>query len=63
MNYIPDNDLDGEPRVTNTFNVEESIMRVGAVLVKCPGGHIGPCHDRDVPDHRDPHVRMGLQTK
>ena len=36
----PDKDLDGEPRIANALNVEESIVSIGAVLVQRPVGHI-----------------------
>jgi hypothetical protein len=38
-------------------------MCIGAVLVQGPGSNVPSCPDGDVPDHRDPHVRVGLQTE
>ena len=38
-------------------------MRVGAMLVEAPGGHVVPGPHRDVPDDGHPHVRMCLQAK
>ena len=38
-------------------------MRVGAVLVQGPRGLVGTRLDRDVADHRHPHVRVRLQAE
>ena len=61
--HLPDKYLYSEPGIADTLNEEESIMSVGAVLVQGPGGQVPPRPDGDVPDHRDPHVRVGLQAE
>ena len=33
------------------------------MLVQGPGGQVPPRPDGDVPDHGDPHVRVGLQAE
>ena len=38
-------------------------MSIGAVLVQGPGSQVPPRPDGDVPDHRHPHVRVGLQAE
>ena len=58
----PDTDLYGEPGIAHIFYVEESIVRVCAVFVQAPHSGVTPGH-RDVPDHRHPHVRVGLQAE
>ena len=63
LSLLPYNNLNGEPGVTNTLDIEESIVRVGAVLVQGPGRHVVARLDGDVPDDGDPHVRVGLETK
>ena len=62
-NCLPDKYLDGEPSIADTLYEEESIVSIGAVLVQGPGGQVPPRPDGDVPDHRDPHVRVGLQAE
>ena len=60
---LPYNNLYGEPGITNTLDIEESIMRVCTVFVQGPGRHVVPRPDCDVPDDGDPHVRVSLQTE
>ena len=60
---LPDKDLYSEPSIADTLNEKESIVSVGTVLVQGPGGQVPPRPDGDVPDHGDPHVRVGLQTE
>ena len=60
---VPDDYFYREPGITNTFNVEESIMGVGAVFVQCPGGHIVTSPDCHIPDDRYSHVGVGLEAK
>ena len=62
-NCLPDKYLDGEPSIADTLYEEESIVSIGAVLVQGPGGQVPPRPDGDVPDHGDPHVRVGLQAE
>ena len=47
--FRPDTNLYGEPSVTDVLDVEESVVRVGAVLVQAPDGGVLPGH-RHVPD-------------
>ena len=61
--YLPYNYLDGEPGVTDTLNVEEGLVGVGAVLVQGPRGNIGTGVHRDVADHGDAHVRVRLEAE
>ena len=58
-----DEELEGEPSIADTLDIEESIVSIGAVLVQGPGCQVPPCPDGDVPDHRHPHVRVSLQTE
>ena len=60
--FLPDTNLYGEPGIADVLNVEESVVRVGAVFVQAPDGRVLP-GDRHVPDDGDPHVRVGLQTE
>ena len=60
--FWPDTNLYGEPGIADVLNVEESVVRVGAVLVQAPDGRVLP-GDRHVPDDGDPHVRVGLQAE
>lgn len=55
-------ELQGEPGVTDAFDVEEDIVGVGAGLVHHPGRYVVSLY-RTVHDHRYSHVRMGLEAK
>jgi len=55
-------ELEGEPGVTDAFDVEEDIVGVGAGLVHHPGRYVVSLY-RTVHDHRHSHVRMGLEAK
>ena len=57
--FSPDTYFYGEPGIADVLYVEECVMRVGALLVQGPDGHVTPRH-RHVPDDRDPHVRVGF---
>ena len=62
--YLPYNYLDGEPGVTDTLNVEEGFVGVGAVLVQGPAGrHVGAALDGHVPDDWNSHVGVSLQAE
>ena len=60
---LPDKYLYSEPGIADTLNEEERIVSIGAVLVQGPGSEVPPRPDGDVPDHRDPHVRVSLQAE
>ena len=62
-NTLPYNYLDRKPSITDTFNVEESIMGVCAVFVQGPSGHIVASFDSGIPDDWNSHVGVCLQTK
>ena len=38
-------------------------MRSGALLIQGPGGQVPSSSDGDVPNHRDPHIRVSLYTE
>ena len=59
---LPDANFYCEPGVADVLDVEEGVMRVGAVLVEGPHADISPS-DGDVPDHGNPHVRVSLQAE
>ena len=59
----PDEKLEGEPGITKTLQVEESIVSVGAVFVQRPGSLVVRGGHRHVVDHGDPHAGVGLQTE
>ena len=56
LNTLPYNYLYRKPSITDTFNVEESIMGVCAVFVKGPGCQIVASFDSDIPDDWNSHV-------
>ena len=59
----PDEELEGEPSVTKTLKVEESIVSVGAVFVQGPGRLVGRRGHGHVVNHGDSHAGVGLQTE
>jgi hypothetical protein len=48
-NGLPDNNFYSEPGITDTLDIEESVVRVRSVLVQRPGAQIGTRPHRDVP--------------
>lgn len=56
-------DLDGEPRVAHGFDVKEGLMGVGLRLVQRPSRRVGRRLHRNIPDHRNSHVRMCFQAE
>ena len=58
-----DEELEGEPSITDTLDIEESIVSIGGMLVQCPCSGVVRGLDSQVVDDRDPHVRVGLQAE
>lgn len=56
-------DLDGEPRVANGFDVEEGLVRVRLRLVQRPGRRVGRRVDGDVAYDGHPHVGVCFQAE
>lgn len=56
-------DLDGEPRVANGFDVKESLVSVRLRLVQRPRRRIERRVNGHVADHRHPHVRVRFQAE
>lgn len=52
-------ELEGEPGVTDAFDVKEDIVGISASLVHHPGRHVVSLY-RTIHDHRHSHVRMGF---
>ena len=63
MSTLPYNYLYRKPSITDTFNVEESIVGVCAVFIQGPGSQIVASFDCDIPDDGNSHVGVCLQTK
>ena len=73
----PDENLERKPGVADALDVEESVVRVGALLVEHPRRHTAVCPDngrrrhgaagdprkRDVLDRRNAHARMRLDAE
>ena len=60
----PDKDLDGEPRITNALNVEESVVSIGAVLVQRPVCHVSSSRAHsDIPDEQIIHMKWDLEDE
>jgi hypothetical protein len=60
---LPDKNLYCKPCIADALYEEECIMSIGAVLVKGPGSQVPARPEGDVPDHRDPHVRVGFEAE
>ena len=59
----PDEQLQSEPSIADTLDIEESIMSVSPVLVQGPCSCVMGGLDSEVVDDRDSHVRMGLEAE
>ena len=60
----PDDQLEGEPDVTDKLDEEEGFMRVGLCLVEGPEGDVvAEVSDGDVPDDGHPAVGVGLEAE
>lgn len=57
-----DEELEAEPGVAHTLDVEEGVVGVRVGLVDDPVGPVAPGH-RLVDDHRHPHVRVSLEAE
>lgn len=56
-------DLDGEPRVADGFDVEEGLVGVGLRLVQRPSRRVGRRLHCQIPDDWHSHIRMCFQTE
>ena len=59
----PDEQLDGEPGITDALHEEESVVRICSVFVQRPGSHVEGRPHGQVVDDGDPHVGVGLQAE
>ena len=59
----PDEQLQGEPSIADTLNIEESVMSVSPIFVQGPRCCVVGGLDSEVMDDRDSHVRMGLEAE
>ena len=59
----PDEQLQGEPSIADTLDIEESIMGISPIFVQGPGSCVMGGLDSEVMDDRDSHVRMGLEAE
>ena len=59
----PDEELEGEPSIADTLDIEEGIVSISAMLVQSPGSGVVGGLDSQVVDDRDPHVRVGLEAE
>ena len=59
----PDEQLQGEPSIADTLDIEESIMGISPIFVQGPGSCVMGGLDSEVMDDRDSHVRMGLEVE
>ena len=59
----PDEQLQGEPSIADTLNIEESVMSVSSIFVQGPCCCVVGGLDSEVMDDRDSHVRMGLEAE
>jgi hypothetical protein len=59
----PGEQLQGEPSIADTLNVEESVMSVSPIFVQGPRSCVVGGFDSEVMDDRDSHIRMGLEAE
>lgn len=52
-----------KPAITNAFDIEKELVRVRLCLVQGPRSAMICRFHRDIPNHRNSHVRMCFQTK
>ena len=63
IDWLPNEELDRKPGITDALHEEERVVRVCPVFVQRPGSHIKGRPHCEIVDHWDSHVRVGLQTE